>query len=298
MCSLVTEVSSAQRMLRMHGKNLPCEVYQQWQDTHLVPHIGVNPLAKCTGSLGLVDVAVTQHFSPSVSTGTLLAGKLCKKVCTHTVQLHSQKYNVQDAGWDKYLPRAFETDSTPFGQGAFREAYKPKTDSHGEELLVIKKYKKDSFPVLKDVHLTIEEHVKEQVQMHSVAKHIFDSFSKEVPEAFGKTFVNGGCLLRYDVSLCFACPSYFLGEARVFDFVFLGDILLMWLPLPRGRNLTRRSWRVDHSLEETRSVGRPAHRTYRCCSLDETFWVECSTLASFYACFLIVFCVDAWILVY
>jgi len=33
-----------------------------------------------------------------------------------------------------------------------------------------------------------------------------------------------------------ACPGYFLVEASVYDFVFLGDILLVWLPQPRGRN--------------------------------------------------------------
>jgi len=41
---------------------------------------------------------------------------------------------------------------------------------------------------------------------------------------------------RRVVSLWFACPGYFLGEASDFDFVIRGDILLVWLPLPRGRN--------------------------------------------------------------
>lgn len=75
--------------------------------------------------------------------------------------------------------------------GAFREVYEAKTDSRGVELWVIKKYRKDFSPVLKDVHLTIEEHAKKQVQMHSVAKYITDRFSKDAPEEFDKTFAHG-----------------------------------------------------------------------------------------------------------
>ena len=137
----------------------------------------------------------------SVSLGDLLrAGKLVKP--KQKVLLHLEQFDVTKCTWLKSGAIAVEIEEKKFSSGAFRDAFHARytpTDSQTDQSnaveWVVKKYQEKSLRTITEVlHMTVEDHTRKQVQMHSVARNIAQRFSARVPSQFGDCFRYGKVL--------------------------------------------------------------------------------------------------------
>lgn len=129
-------------------------------------------------------------FPKSVSISELLnAGRLIKPRNVTVLELES--FDVATMKWNSEGALKLEIEGTKFAQGAFRNAYRGKAT--GKEVMpnewVLKQYQEKAISTIEqDLKMTLEDHTRKQVQMHSVTRNIAKHFSKDVPSSFGKTF--------------------------------------------------------------------------------------------------------------
>lgn len=128
-------------------------------------------------------------FPQSISVAALLqARKLVNPPNVTRVKLELESYIVAEKKWAKAMKVELLKENTSFAEGGFRNAFLA-TDETSSGKWVIKEYKKLQMdPILTQLHMTIDQHTRKQVQMHSVARSISQSLQRKLPSSFGKSF--------------------------------------------------------------------------------------------------------------
>ena len=154
------------------------------------PHASTNT-ARTTTRQGQGTSAIFPH---SVSIKDLLnAGKIIKPPQRRTIDL--EYFDISSSRWQSRGSALIQLEEEPFAGGAFRHAFRARcldgsSPIRGE--LVLKKYKEHAEQIINDTpDLSIEDHTRKQVQMHSVARNLAQRFASKVPAEFGKTFTYG-----------------------------------------------------------------------------------------------------------
>jgi hypothetical protein len=89
------------------------------------------------------------------------------------VQVEIEGFDIKD-GWTVAKTMTFAVESESFAEGGFRKAYKCESiDGKLSGKWVLKKYKEKALEDMKLLNLTEEEHARKQVQMHTLAKEMF-----------------------------------------------------------------------------------------------------------------------------
>uniref|UniRef100_A0A7M5XME7 Alpha-type protein kinase domain-containing protein n=1 Tax=Clytia hemisphaerica TaxID=252671 RepID=A0A7M5XME7_9CNID len=111
----------------------------------------------------------------SISIGDLLnAGKLVIPTEEKEVPLILESFNIKHGIWLKQTPLTFRMQLQKFADGGFRNAFKAyKTENDATKMWVIKKFKATAWEVCGPRYeMTLEQHTRKQVQMHTTAKAI------------------------------------------------------------------------------------------------------------------------------
>ncbi len=128
----------------------------------------------------------TTKYAASLSVADLLrAGKLVKKELPTKIELEA--FNIQMRLWEPSEIRSFVLDKERFARGGFRDAFKA-VDTSDRSIWVVKRYHQKALDSMDVVEMTLEEHTRKQVQLHSAARSIAQKFSKAVPADFGEVF--------------------------------------------------------------------------------------------------------------
>ena len=128
-------------------------------------------------------------FPQSVSDAALLQGeKLVKPPNITRITIELESYTVACRKWDRSVKVGLSKEDNSFAEGSFRNAFLA-TDVSNSSKWVIKEYKKEHMkPLLSQLNMSADQHTRKQVQMHSVARSIAQSFERKVPSSFGKSF--------------------------------------------------------------------------------------------------------------
>ncbi|XP_066929441.1 uncharacterized protein [Clytia hemisphaerica] len=111
----------------------------------------------------------------SISIGGILqAGKLVTPTLDNEVTLTLESFNIKHKIWLKGETSKFHMQTEKFAEGGFRNAFKAYTTENGTtKIWVIKKFKESAWNVCGPrYNMTLEEHTRKQVQMHTAAKAI------------------------------------------------------------------------------------------------------------------------------
>ncbi len=142
-----------------------------------------------TTNLNLLPPVPATAFPKSVSVAALLqAGKLVKPPNVTKISIELESYLVAAKKWDRSVKVELSKEDNSFAEGGFRNAFLA-TDVSNSNKWVIKEYKKEHMePLLSQLNMSADQHTRKQVQMHSVARSIAQSFERKVPSSFGKSF--------------------------------------------------------------------------------------------------------------
>ena len=130
-------------------------------------------------------------IAKSVSVADLLmARKLVKPPNLLSLDLVLETYDCHGKFWKKSSVLPFSMEKEKFAEGSFRDAFKAKCKNASyPNTWVIKQFKeKQAEKVETIVKISLENHTRKQVQMHSVAKKLAEMMAKKVPLEFGETF--------------------------------------------------------------------------------------------------------------
>ena len=135
-------------------------------------------------------ISVVTPKSLSISQ-LLRAGKLVKPIKQNIVTLELETFDIQKMQWIKKGSYQFDIEENKFSSGAFRDSFKARAISPDMQsnLWVVKQYQpsaKDT--ITDDLHMSLEDHTRKQVQMHIAASSITKTFSANVPVGFGDVF--------------------------------------------------------------------------------------------------------------
>jgi len=120
-----------------------------------------------------------QQLFQSVSVAALLqAGKLVKPPNVTKISIELESYLVAGKKWNRSVKVELSKEDNSFAE-----------DVSNSNKWVIKEYKKEHMePLLSQLNMSADQHTRKQVQMHSVARSIAQSFERKVPSSFGKSF--------------------------------------------------------------------------------------------------------------
>lgn len=140
-------------------------------------------------TLNLLPPVPPTAFPKSVSVAVLLqAGKLVKPPNVTKIAIELESYLVAGKKWDRSMKVELSKEDNSFAEGGFRNAFLA-TDVSNSSKWVIKEYIKEHMePLLSQLNMSADQHMRKQVQMHSVARSIAQSFERKVPSYFGKSF--------------------------------------------------------------------------------------------------------------
>lgn len=128
----------------------------------------------------------------SLSISQLLrAGKLVRPLKENIVSLELETFDIQEMKWVKKGSYKFDIEENKFSSGAFRDSFKARAISPEMQssLWVVKQYQLSAVDTITDdLHMTLEDHTRKQVQMHIAASSITKTFSSNVPKEFGDVF--------------------------------------------------------------------------------------------------------------
>ena len=132
-------------------------------------------------------------FPKSISVVHLLkAGKLVRPPDVKSSILTLEMYEIAEKRWKKMSSTEFQIDNKHFAEGGFRQAYMATTNdkkfSRNKKWVV--KISKDEVSDAIEIKLglSIEDHTRKQVQLHSAARSIAQSFASRAPTSFGELF--------------------------------------------------------------------------------------------------------------
>ena len=111
----------------------------------------------------------------SISIGGILqAGKLITPTSDNEVTLTLESFNIKHKIWLKSEPTKFCMQTEKFAEGGFRNAFKAYSTENGTtKMWVIKKFKESTWNICGPrYNMSLEEHTRKQVQMHTAAKAI------------------------------------------------------------------------------------------------------------------------------
>ena len=158
-------------------------------------HCMKSPAASSSSSVGAITECIgeTSVVSPkSVSVADLLkAGKLVKPLQQERVILHLEEFDIELRSWNEAASVEFMIDELKFAHGGFRDAHNAYAQSSKlpSRKWVVKKYQNGAIKAITDdLHISIEDHTRKQVQLHAVARSMAKQFSRRVPVQFGETF--------------------------------------------------------------------------------------------------------------
>ena len=127
-----------------------------------------------------------QSYPASVSIDQLLkAGKLVKPVSKTKTVLNLESFDISQKEWVMDKSTTMFIDDARFAFGAFRDAFKARSES-GVKWVVKKYNEKARNTIVVTLESSIEDHARKQVQMHTVARHLGKKFSSHSPKSFGE----------------------------------------------------------------------------------------------------------------
>ena len=135
-------------------------------------------------------------YPASVSIDALLkAGKLAKPQPKNKVTFTCEAFNIKSREWTEVMEEELLVDTKKFASGAFRDAFhatgKKSAKNHQ---WVVKTYNaKVKSTIEGTANISIEDHCRKQVQMHTVARHLAKKFESKAPPSFGKCFKYNYC---------------------------------------------------------------------------------------------------------
>lgn len=132
-------------------------------------------------------------FPKSISVVHLLeARKLVKPPAVKSSILTLEMYEIAEKSWKKMSPTEFQIDNKHFAEGGFRRAYMAMTNDKkfsSSKKWVVKMSKDEVSDAIEiNLGLSIEDHTRKQVQLHSAARSIAQSFAARAPTSFGELF--------------------------------------------------------------------------------------------------------------
>ena len=136
----------------------------------------------------LKSVRHQPSMQPLLVTDILRAGNLIKKEPRTIVEF--EKFDMPSMQWVTEKIRKFHIEKDQFSSEAFRNAFKTTGIADGREW-AIKKYIPKAVKNMEDLGMTLEDHARKQVQLHSAARSIAQICAKTAPPEFGETFQNG-----------------------------------------------------------------------------------------------------------
>ena len=149
---------------------------------------------KTGNALSSLPQVPSSSLPHSVSLADLLkARKVVKpKKQVTACALYLETYNVPKKQWQPLMESSiqFAVASEKFSEGGFREAFMATTSQPGlPGKWVLKKYRNEKVQTITYfLDISVEDHTRKQVQMHSVAQSIAFAFRRKAPHDFGKTF--------------------------------------------------------------------------------------------------------------
>ena len=99
------------------------------------------------------------------------------------VQLVFESYDVIKKDWSEVATKNLAVQNTPFAEGGFRNAFLATQNCQDciSSKWVLKKYTEDEMkPVLSHLGMTIDQHARKQVQMHSAARAITQTLMRKL----------------------------------------------------------------------------------------------------------------------
>lgn len=128
-------------------------------------------------------------FPASMSVASMLKlGTVVKPPQREDTFLQVDQFQVTK-GWSMARNVRFSVDVESFAQGGFREAYKCESeDKDFSGIWVLKKYSDKSLEDMKSLNIEAEDHVRKQVQMHTLAQNIAMQMRKYIDKEFGDVF--------------------------------------------------------------------------------------------------------------
>ena len=156
--------------------------------------VGVVSSREASSTLSSLPQVPSSSIPNSVSLADLLkARKLVKpKKQVTTCALYLETYNIPKKQWQPLMESSiqFAVANEKFAEGGFREAFMATPSQPGlPGKWVIKMYRNEKIQSITDfLNISLEDHTRNQVQMHSVAQSIAFVFRKKAPHDFGKTF--------------------------------------------------------------------------------------------------------------
>ena len=130
-------------------------------------------------------------YPKSISIDELMkAGKLVKPKPVTKVTLEIEEFCMGSRQWQLGQNITVMLEDEKFSSGGFRDAFMAtETGSPAKRKWVLKKYNDSSVKTIEEtLSLTVEDHARKQVQMHSVASAIATKFSSNAPDEFGQSF--------------------------------------------------------------------------------------------------------------
>ncbi len=139
-----------------------------------------------------VSTATTSQYPASISIGELLhAGKLVAPISKKPASLVLEHFDAKNQEWSEVKTLNVSVYTNKFASGGFRDAFKcvetgPTVE---KKYWVLKLYNdKARNTIINQLSMTMDDHARNQVQMHEVAKHIAKKMSKKAPQQFGNSF--------------------------------------------------------------------------------------------------------------
>ena len=134
----------------------------------------------CASIHYIEEISVVNPKSVSV-TDLLNAGKLVKQPQKERVTLHLEEFSLKLRSWNEVATVEFMIDELRFEHGGFCDAHNAYAQSSKlpSTKWVVKEYQDGAVKsTTGDLHISIEDHTRKQVQLHAVARNIAKQFKK------------------------------------------------------------------------------------------------------------------------
>ena len=113
------------------------------------------------------------------------AGKLVKKEKPTTIELES--FDLNSMSWFDEGTKNFVIEKEKFARRGFRDAFKA-IDVSNKSVWVVKKYIEKAVSNMELLDISLEDHARKQVQLHSAARNVAQRLAKAAPVEFGQKF--------------------------------------------------------------------------------------------------------------
>ena len=139
-----------------------------------------NSFSFCTSTDYIEESSVVNPKSVSMA-DLLNAGKLVKPPQQERVTLHLEEFNLKQRSWNEVATVEFIFNEQSFEHGGFHDAHNAYAQSSQlpSTKWVVQKYQDGAVQsITSNLHISIEDHTRKQVQLHAVARSMAKQFSK------------------------------------------------------------------------------------------------------------------------